>query len=93
MALVRVRKDGLEFNVGAAYAEAHDLEVIDSPTRDDNGRPRRPTRANDRPRKARKSVDEAAAEKGAKSPAKPAGKAATTADGNTNPPSTEENQS
>ena len=92
MALVRARVGDREFNVGAAWAETHDLEVIDSPTHDDSGRPRGVTRTNGRPIKPRKSVDQAAAEKGTKSPAKKtAGKAATTADGNTNPPSTEEN--
>ena len=33
MALVRVRKNGVEFKVGASYAAAHDLDVIDEPPR------------------------------------------------------------
>lgn len=93
MALVRVRDTKIDraWNVGAAHAEAHGLEVIDSPTHDSSGRPLGPTRADGRPIKQRTSVDEAAAKKGTKAPAtKSAGKAATTADGNTNPPSTEE---
>lgn len=89
MALVRVRKNGFEFNVGANYAEANELKVIDSPTHDSSGRPRRPTRTNDRPIKPRTTVEEAAAGKGTKAPAKTAGKAATPATSTTNPPSKE----
>lgn len=86
MALVRVRKDGFEFNVGENYAAAKGLEVIDSPTHA-GGRPRGATRVNDRPTKPRRSVDELAAEKGTKSPAeKSTGKAASSANGTDNPP-------
>lgn len=88
-ALVRVRKDGFEFNVGDNYAAAKGLEVIDSPTHF-GGRPRRATRLNDRPVKPKKSVAEKAAEKGTPIPVADAAvkKAATPAE-NDNPPSKE----
>lgn len=54
--LVRVRGDRYEYNVGAAFAAAHGLEVIDSPTHFRDGKPRGATRLNDRPVKPRKSL-------------------------------------
>lgn len=92
MPLVRVRKDGFEFNVGANYAEAKGLEVIDSPTHLQDGRPRRATRLKDRPIKPKKSVAALAAEKGSKAPSASAEEeAASPADTITIPPSQEEN--
>ena len=100
MALVRVRKDGFEFNVGAGYAASKGLEVIDSPTHTQDGRPRRATRLNDRPVKPKKSVAEKAAEKAAgdvlaalmtPSASVVEEEAASTADTTNNPPSSEEN--
>lgn len=93
MALVRVRKDGFEFNVGANYAESKGLEVIDSPTHTQDGRPRRPTRLYGRPVKPKKSVAEKAAEKGTQTPSASVveEEAASTADTTINPPSVEEN--
>ena len=93
MPLVRVRKDGFEFNVGANYPAAKGLEVIDSPTHTQDGRPRHATRLNDRPVKPKKSVAEKAAEKGSKTPSVSVAEeeAASTADTTNNPPSSEEN--
>ncbi len=65
MALVRVRKDNLEFNVGAALAKAQGLDVLDEPTHGANGQPRPATRLNGRPRKPKTSVAEAAEKKAA----------------------------
>ena len=92
MALVRVRKDGYEFNVGENYAEAKGLEVIDEPTHV-HGRSRRPTRLHSRPIKPKKSVDQLADEKGAQDTTADAvaKKAATPADITANPPSLKEN--
>jgi hypothetical protein len=61
--LVRVRLDGVEKNVGAAFAERLGLEVLDEPTRRADGSLRAPSRANGRPRKPKTSVAEAAAAK------------------------------
>lgn len=65
MALVRVRKDDLEFNVGAAYAEAHSLDVLDEPTHTESGGPRGHTRRNGRPHLPRTSVAAEAQKKAA----------------------------
>ena len=62
MALVRVRKGDLEFNVGTAFAEVHGLEVLDESAWH-GGRPRPVTRKNGRPRKPKVSVAKKAAEK------------------------------
>lgn len=65
--LVRVREGDAEFNVGRAYAEAHDLEILDeSPTTRD-GQLRATTRSGGRKRKPKTSVAEAAEKKAAKS--------------------------
>ena len=61
--LVRVRLNGVEKNVGAAFAEANGLKVLDEPTRKGDGTLRRPTRAHGRPTKPKTSVAEAAAAK------------------------------
>lgn len=77
--LVRVRRDGHEFNVGRAYAEAHDLEVLDEPAHTRAGEPRPVTRVGGRQVKPKVSVAQAAEKKAAKSAEKP----------DTNPPSKE----
>lgn len=63
MPLVRVRHEGQEFNVGAAHAAAHNLEVIDEDPRTRDGQLRPATRLKGRKRKPRVSVAEKAAEK------------------------------
>ena len=63
MPLVRVRHEGLEFNVGAAHAEANSLEVIDESPRNRDGSLKPVTRLEGRKRKPRVSVAEKAAEK------------------------------
>jgi len=63
MSLVRVRADGLEFNVGAAHAEAHGLEVLDESPHFRDGTPKPVTRLEGRKRKPRVSVAEAAEKK------------------------------
>lgn len=65
MSLVRVRKDNLEFNVGAALAEAKGLDVLDESAYDHDGKPRAATRKNGRPRKPQTSVASAAEKKAA----------------------------
>jgi len=70
--LVRAVIDGQEVNVSAAYAETHDLEVLDEPTHRDDGRRRAPTRLGGRPVKPKTSVAEAAAKKAAAKSAEPA---------------------
>lgn len=65
MSLVRVRKDNLEFNVGAALAEAQGLDVLDESAYDHDGKPRVATRRNGRPRKPQTTVNEAAEKKAA----------------------------
>lgn len=65
MSLVRVRKGDVEFNVGAALAEAQGLTVLDESTHGPDGRPRAATRKNGRPRKPKTSVAEAAEKKAA----------------------------
>lgn len=62
-ALVRARVNGFEKNVGAAFAEAKGLEVLDEPTRNPDGSPRRTTRAKGRPVKEKTSVAKKVAEK------------------------------
>lgn len=56
--LVRVRLDNTETNVGAAYAKAHDLTVLDEPTSNPDGTRRGATRKGGRPRKQRTSVSQ-----------------------------------
>lgn len=65
--LVRVRVDGREFNVGRAYATAHQLTVLDEPAYTRDGQTRPASRAGGRPVKPKTSVAEAAAKKAAKS--------------------------
>lgn len=65
--LVRVRIGKFEKNVGAAYAEAHNLQVLDEPTHRKDGQPRPTTRRKGRPVLPRVSVDEAAEKKAATS--------------------------
>lgn len=62
--LVRVRIDDVETNVGAAFAEAEGLEVLDEPTTNPDGSRREDTRPNGRKAKPKTSVAEKAAEKG-----------------------------
>lgn len=64
--LVRVRVGNREFNVGAAYATAHGLTVLDEPTHA-HGRPRRASRAQGRPVKPKVSVADAIEKKAAQS--------------------------
>ena len=47
MALVRVRANGWEFNVGANHAATKGLEVVDAPTHRQDGRTRRAERVDD----------------------------------------------
>jgi hypothetical protein len=61
--LVRVRVNGYEKNVGRAYAEAHDLEVLDEPTRDRAGALRPTTRKGGRRAKPKTTVTQEAAKK------------------------------
>lgn len=63
--LVRVRIDDIETNVGAAFAEAEGLEVLDEPTTNPDGSRREETRVNGRKAKPKTSVAEKAAEKSA----------------------------
>lgn len=71
MPLVRVRANGLEFNVGAAHAEAQRLEVLDESPYFRDGSPKPATRLKGRKRKPRVSVDEAAEKKAEKTAANP----------------------
>ncbi|WP_394289506.1 hypothetical protein [Microbacterium sp.] len=71
MSLVRVRTNGLEFNVGAAHAEANGLEVLDESPRFRDGSLRPVTRLKGRKRKPRVSVAEAAEKKAEKTAANP----------------------
>lgn len=61
--LVRVRVNGYDTNVGRAFAEKHELEVLDEPTHRPDGRPRRLSRADGRPMKRRTTVDAEASRK------------------------------
>lgn len=65
--LVRVRVDDAEFNVGRAYAEARNLDVLAESPYHRDGTPRPVTRAGGRPRKPKVSVAEAAGKKAATS--------------------------
>lgn len=67
--LVRVRIGDVEKNVGRAFAEVHDLKVLDEPTHSPDGRPREETRAGGRPRKPKTTVATAAAKKAVTKPA------------------------
>lgn len=66
MSLVRVRANGREFNVGAAYAEANGLEVLDEPTHR-GGFARPVTRTGGRKVKPKTTVSAEAAKKAATS--------------------------
>lgn len=61
--LVRVRIDGFEKNVGRAFAESHDLEVLDEDTTTSDGQLRPTTRVGGRAVKPKTSVAKKAAEK------------------------------
>lgn len=62
--LVRVRLGKVEKNVGAAYAESLELEVLkDEPTHNDDGTLRGETRVDGRQSKPKTTVDEAAKKK------------------------------
>ena len=61
--LVRVRLGDVEKNVGAAFAERFELDVIDEPTHRPDGTARGVTRAGGRARKPKTSVDQQAAAK------------------------------
>ncbi|HKY58306.1 MAG TPA: hypothetical protein VJL80_09735 [Aeromicrobium sp.] len=65
--LVRVRVDGREFNVGRAYAAAHQLTVLDESAYTRDGQTRPVSREGGRPVKPKVSVAEAAERKAAKS--------------------------
>lgn len=74
--LVRVRVDGVEKNLGRAYAESTDgVEILDEPVRNRDGSPRAETRAGGRQAKPKTTVAKKAAAKKArakKAPDKPA---------------------
>lgn len=61
--LVRVRIGGFEKNVGATFAEAKGLDVLDEPTHKGDGSPRGTTRSGGRAVKKKTSVAASAAEK------------------------------
>lgn len=61
--LVRVRIGKVEKNVGADYAEIHELEVLDEPTHNDDGTLRVETREGGRQAKPKTTVAAAAAQK------------------------------
>lgn len=61
--LVRVRLDGVEKNVGAAFAEKHGLEVLDEPTARPDGSVRPTTRKGGRREKPKTTVAEQVAVK------------------------------
>jgi hypothetical protein len=64
MSLVRVRlENGRETNVGTAWAEINDLTVLDEPTHNGDGTPRRETRTKSRRVKPKTSVSAEAARK------------------------------
>lgn len=63
--LVRVRIGGIEKNVGKAFAEINDLEVLDEPTTNRDGTLRGTTRKDGRPVKPKTSVAKKVAEKAA----------------------------
>ena len=61
--LVRVRLDGVEKNVGRAFAEKNSLNVLDESAFRDDGQPRATTREGGRKHKPKKSVAKKATEK------------------------------
>lgn len=64
MSLVRVRMpNGLETNVGQAWAKAEGLEILDEPAARPDRSPREQTRAKGRKRKPKTSVSAEAAKK------------------------------
>jgi hypothetical protein len=70
--LVRVRLDGVEKNVGAAFAEKHGLEVLDVSAHRPDGQVRPETRKGGRRRKPKTTVaDRATAKKAAVSDSAP----------------------
>lgn len=81
--LVRAVIGDQEVNVSAAYAQTHDLTVLDEPTRREDGRRISATRRGGRRAKPKMSVDEASTAK-----KKAAAKSAETAETD-NPPSKE----
>lgn len=71
--LVRVRVDGVEKNLGRAYAESTDgVEILDEPVRNRDGSMRAETRAGGCPAKPRTTVAKKAAAKKKKAVAKKA---------------------
>lgn len=69
--LVRVRLDGVEKNVGKAFAAKHGLTVLDEPTQNGDGSLRGSTRKNGRRAKPKTTVDQSATAK-KKAASKPA---------------------
>lgn len=69
--LVRVRLNGIEKNVGADFADIHDLDVIDESTTNLDGSLRGDMRAGGRPLKPKSSVAKKVAEKKAAAPSAP----------------------
>lgn len=63
--LVRVRENGLEFNVGSSLAEAKGLEVLDESAHERDGQRKPTTRDGGRKRKPKTSVSTEAAKKAA----------------------------
>ncbi len=61
--LVRVRINGYEKSLGRAYAEAHNLEILDEPAVDGRGDTLPTTRKNGRKAKPKTTVNEAAEQK------------------------------
>lgn len=61
--LVRARINGFEKNVGRAFAEANELEVLDESTTNPDGSLRRTTRTGGRPVKKKTTVAKSAAAK------------------------------
>lgn len=62
--LVRARINGVEKNLGKAFAESTDgIEILDEPTHNPDGSARGETRADGRPAKPRTTVDRSAAAK------------------------------
>jgi hypothetical protein len=66
--LVRVRINGVEKSVGAAFAERFDLKILDEPTHKPDGTLRRTTRAHGRAAKPKTTVAIEAAAKQEKAP-------------------------
>lgn len=62
--LVRVRLNGVEKNMGRVLAESSEgVTVLDEPTHNGDGTPRRETRTGGRPAKKKTTVAQAAAKK------------------------------